>query len=248
MLARLGLDQFGVWAVTGAFASYAGLLDLDIGLSLQRYIAVFDAEHDERSIRECVGLGLTAVTVVGFVALAAAAAGASFLSNALGVLSTSEMRYVVMSSVAIWTLNGYRDVLNAVGVGKRRMEPPNVARAIGASMNLALSVTALLLSSSLVVYALASASAALLAVIPAFFALRYLWDAPYVALPSRALVKDVLTFGIKSQVNGFADIVNFETDKVVIALLIDVRSAAIYEIASRVVMAVRTAAILTSRR
>ena len=245
MIARLGLDQFGVWAVTGAFAAYAGLLDLDIGLSLQRFIAVSDTDRDERRIRECVGLGLTTVTVVGVVALAAAAAGASFLSDTLGVLSTEKMRYVLMSSVAIWTLNSYRDVLNSVGIGKRRMEPPNVARVIGASLNFALSVTALLVSSSLVVYALASASAALLAIIPAFFAMRCLWNAPYIAAPSYTLVKEVLTFGVKSQISGFADLVNFETDKVVIALMIDVRSAAVYEIASRVVMAARSAAILS---
>src|ERR1700741_5516174 len=40
MIARLGLDSFGVWAVTGAFATYAGLLDLGIGRSLARFIAV----------------------------------------------------------------------------------------------------------------------------------------------------------------------------------------------------------------
>ena len=34
MISRLGLDAFGVWAVTGAFATYAGLLDLGIGRSL----------------------------------------------------------------------------------------------------------------------------------------------------------------------------------------------------------------------
>ena len=44
MISRLGLDAFGVWAVTGAFATYAGLLDLGIGQSLSRFIAVFDAE------------------------------------------------------------------------------------------------------------------------------------------------------------------------------------------------------------
>jgi O-antigen/teichoic acid export membrane protein len=245
MIARLGLDAFGVWAVTGAFAAYAGLLDLGIGRSLSRFIAVYDAERDERRIRECVGLGLIAMTVVGLGAAAVAAAMAPFVSDQLGVLSTSDMRLVLLSSVAIWSFNGYHDVLTAVGVGKRRMVPPNVASTSGAVLNFAFSIGALAISSSLALYALANAAAAVLTVIPAFFAMRYVWERPYLALPSRALVGEVLSFSVRNQIGWIADLVNFQTDKVIIALMIDVRAAAAYEIASRVVMAVRSAAVLT---
>lgn len=245
MISRLGLDKFGIWAVTGAVATYAGLLDLGIGRSLARFVAVFDAEGDDGKIRQCVGLGLLAVTAVGGAALAAAAAVAPLLSDQLGVLSTDEMRVVAMSAVGIWTLNGYQDVLNVVGIGKRQMVPPNVSHAIGVSLNFAFSIAALAASTSLVVYALANAAAGLVAVVPAFFAMRYLWVAPYAELPSRAIVKEVLSFSVKNQIGWIADLVNFQTDKVIIAVVVDVRAAAVYEIASRIVMAVRSAAILT---
>jgi O-antigen/teichoic acid export membrane protein len=245
MISRLGLDKFGVWAVTGAFATYAGLLDLGIGRSLTRFIAIFDADGREDKIRQCVGLGLAAVTVVGVVALAAVAAIAPILSENLGVLSTHEMRIVAMSGVAIWSLNGYQSVFNGVGIGKRQMVPPNVALTIGTSINFAFSIAALVTSTSLVLYALANAAAALVAIVPTFFAMRYLWPAPYAAVPERPLVKEVLAFSVKNQVGWLADLVNFQTDKVVIALAVDVRAAAVYEIASRVVMGVRSAAILT---
>lgn len=245
MISRLGLDKFGVWAVTGAFATYAGLLDLGIGRSLTRFIAIFDADGREDRIRQCVGLGLGAVTVVGAVALVVVAAAAPILSEQLGVLSTDEMRVVAMSSVGIWTLNGYGGVFTGVGIGKRRMVPPNVAMTIGVSVNFAFSIAALATSTSLVVYALANAAAALVAIVPDFFSMRFLWRAPYSALPERALVKEVLVFSIKNQIGWLADLVNFQTDKVVIALVVDVRAAAVYEIASRVVIGIRSAAILT---
>ncbi|HET9707465.1 MAG TPA: oligosaccharide flippase family protein [Gemmatimonadales bacterium] len=245
MIARLGLDQFGVWAVTGALATYAGLLDLGIGRSLSRFVAVFDAGGRDRAIRECVGLGLMSVTTVGALAAAAAAASAPILSEQIGVLSTAQMRLVALSSVAIWTLNGYSSVLSAVAIGKRRMVPPNVAGTIGISVNFAFSVAALAASTHLAVYAAANAAASLVAIVPSFFAMRYLWKAPYFGMPSRALAKEVLVFGVKNQVGWLADLVNFQTDKVVIALIVDVRAAAVYEIASRVVMGVRGAAILT---
>ncbi|MEX0973205.1 MAG: oligosaccharide flippase family protein [Solirubrobacterales bacterium] len=245
MISRLGLDKFGIWAVTGAVATYAGLLDLGIGRSLARFVAVFDAEGNEQKIRQCLGLGLLAVTTVGAGAAVAAALAAPLLSDQLGVLATDEMRIVALAAVGIWTLNGYEDVLSVIGIGKRQMVPPNVSSAISVSLNFAFSVAALAMSTSLVVYALANVAAGVVALVPAFFAMRYLWAAPYAALPSRALLKEVLAFSVKNQIGWIADLVNFQTDKIIIALVVDVRAAAVYEIASRVVMAVRSAAILT---
>src|SRR5580692_391596 len=114
MIARLGLDAFGIWAVTGAFASYAGLLDLGIGMSLSRFVAVYDAEDDERSIRECIGFGLMVVVSVGLVAAVVAASLASVVSDQLGVLGTDQMRFILLASVAIWTCNGFTGVFNAI--------------------------------------------------------------------------------------------------------------------------------------
>jgi len=245
MISRLGLDKFGVWAVTGAFATYAGLLDLGVGRSLIRFIAVYEADGRERRMQECLGLGLIAVTVVGAVALVAVTALAPFLSEQIGVLDTDQIRVVLLASVAIFTFNGYQGVFDALGLGIRRMIPPNVSTTIGVTVNFTASVIALLLSTSLVVYALANVAAAALAMIPSFLAMRYLWRRPYWSLPSWELVKEVLAYSLKDQVGWIADLVNFQTDKIVIAFAVDIKAAAIYEIASRVVMGVRGAAVLT---
>jgi O-antigen/teichoic acid export membrane protein len=245
MIARLGLDAFGVWAVTGAFAMYAGLLDLGIGRSLSRFVAVYEAEGDDRRIRESVGLGVIAVLLVGAVAMVAAAAAAPLLSDRLGVLDSSDMRIVLLSTVALWTLNGIDGVMSAVGIGLRRMVPPNVAATIGNAVNFAFSLGALALSSDLVPYAIANAAAGAVGLIPTYLALRHVREGPYISLPSRPLIREILGFSVKNQIGWLADLVNFQTDKLVIALMIDVRAAATYEIASRVVMATRSAASLT---
>ena len=64
-------------------------------------------------------------------------------------------------------------------------------------------------------------------------------------MPSTALLKEVVSFSIKNQVAWFADLINLQTDKLIIALMIDVHAAAVYEIGSRVVAAVRSSAILS---
>lgn len=246
MLSRLGLDKFGVWAVTGAFATYAGLLDLGIGRSLVRFIAIYDAADEDLMIRRCVGLGCIAVTMVGAIAVAAVVIAAPFLSRDLGVLDTEQMRWVTVASVAIWTFNGFQGVLTGIGIGKLEMVPPNIAVSAASVLNFVLSLAALLASRSLVVYALANALAALLALVPAYWSMTKVWDGPYFAIPNREFVREVLVFSLKNQVGWIADLVNFQTDKIVIALSVDIRAAAVYEIASRVVLAVRSAAILTT--
>jgi len=55
----------------------------------------------------------------------------------------------------------------------------------------------------------------------------------------------VLSFSVTNQVGWIADLVNFQTDKIIIAVVVDVRAAAVYEIASRVVMGVRSAAVMS---
>jgi hypothetical protein len=60
MLWRLGLAQFGVWAVTGAFATYAGLMDLGITRGLGRFIAFYHARGDRRAVEQLFTLGLIA--------------------------------------------------------------------------------------------------------------------------------------------------------------------------------------------
>ncbi len=80
---------------------------------------------------------------------------------------------------------------------------------------------------------------------PVYVVMRRLWDGPFLALPSRGLVREVLGFSVKDQLGWVAELVNLQTDKIVIALAVDIRAAAVYEIASRVVMAMRGAAIMS---
>lgn len=245
MLARLGLDQFGVWAVTGALATYAGLLDLGISRSLARYVALYDAQGDRRGVQECAGLGLLTIVAVGLVAAAAAAAAAPLLAAQLGVLDAGEMRLVLLSSVAMITLSLLARVLNAVPIGLQRMVPPNIAATGSIVTNFVFSVAMLALSTELTDYALANAAASVVGLLFAIGSFVYVWSRPYVALPTLGRTKEIARFGIKNQVAWLSELVNLQTDKILIALIVGPAAAGAYEIASRVVLAVRAVGVLT---
>jgi O-antigen/teichoic acid export membrane protein len=151
----------------------------------------------------------------------------------------------MLCSVGIFVCNAYRFVINAVPIGMQRMIPPSVATIAYNVVSFAFSLGALLASRELLVYALANVAAAAIGVVAALVSLRRAWPSARARRPSRPLVRELLGFGIKAQVTWIADLVNVQTDKVIIALVIDVRAAGAYEIANRAVSAVRTVAMMS---
>ena len=245
MLSRLGLAQFGVWAVTGALAQYARLLDFGIMGSLARFVAMYDAEGNRRALEETVGIGLLAATAVGAITFAAAAAAAPLVSDVLGVLDTGDMRIVLIGAAGVSTSYLYSAVISAVPVGLRRMGPPNVAATAGNVVNFAASLIALALSSSLTVYALANLAAAAVGVLFAIVALLYVWSGRLARRPSVSHARGILSFGIKSQMVNLAQLVNVQTDKLIIAAMLGPRTAGAYEIGNRVVQGALSLGLMT---
>jgi O-antigen/teichoic acid export membrane protein len=245
MLHRLGLELFGVWAVTGAMATYAGLLDLGITRSLARFVALYDVEGDRAAIGECVGLGLLAVTAVAVIGAIVAVVGPSLFAGTLDSISAADLRLVLLCSVAIFSFTAYRRVLNSVDIGLRRMVPPNVANVFTNVVNFALSLAALLIHADLVLYGAANALAYLIGIGAAVAGVRHVWGSVPLKWPSRARRQQIVGFGARTQLHAVADLVNLQTDKLILAFVVDVRAAATYEIAARVVMAARSVGLLS---
>lgn len=241
MLSRLGLAQFGVWVLSGGLAIYFGLADFGVRRSLSRFVALYDSRGDERAIAELFTLGLIGAALVSGLAAGAAVVVAPLYHDQLGVLGEGDMRLVMLASAVIFTGETLGGVCSAVAVGHRRMVPPNVAQLVNYFLNFAFSVAALLLSRDLVDYALANAAAAVLSIGISAAAMLTVWRAR-LAVPSRARVREVLGFGVKTQLGMLADLVNLSTDRVILGLSVSASAAATYEIAARAVLAVRALA------
>jgi O-antigen/teichoic acid export membrane protein len=238
MLNRLGLAQFGIWAVTGALAQYARLFDFGVTRSLARFVALYDARGDRRGIEETLAVGVAAVFLLGLVTVTAAVLAAPLVSDVLGVLDSDQMRIVLLSSVGILLSALLADVVNAVPVGLRQMGPPNVAATAGSVLNFVASVVVLVLSTSLPTYAVVNAGASIVSLLFCFAALAYVWSAPYLSRPKGERAREIVSFGLKSQMITAAELVNVQTDKLIIAAMLGPRTAGAYEIANRVVQGV----------
>lgn len=245
MLSRLGLAQFGVWAVTGALAQYTRLLDFGVMGSLARFVALYDAEGDRRRIEETVGIGIIAAGLISAVTFLAAVLAAPLVSDVLGVLGTGDMRIVLIGAAGVSSSYLFTAVLGAVPIGLRRMGPPNIAATVANVVNFLASVTALLLSTSLAVYALANLAAAAVGILLAVWALFAVWERPLVRRPSATHFRGLFSFGVKSQMVNLAQLVNVQTDKLIIAAMLGPRTAGAYEIGNRVVQGALSLGLMT---
>ncbi|MGB7686419.1 MAG: oligosaccharide flippase family protein [Solirubrobacterales bacterium] len=245
MIDRLGLAQFGIWAVTGALAQYARLLDLGITNALSRFVALHDAEGDRRGIEETIGVGLLAAFAVGLLMLGAAVLAAPLVRDVLGVLSTAEMRIVLLSAAAISITLLFDAVLVALPVGLRRMIPPNVAGTAANLVNFVFSLGALIISTELTTYALANVAASVIGVFFTVGAVIYVGSGRLSRRPSLTRTRGILSFGLKGQAVVLANLIDVQTDKLVIAALLGPRTAGAYELANRAVAGVFSLGTMT---
>lgn len=245
MLSRLGLAQFGVWAVTGALAQYARLLDLGITNSISRFVALYDAEGDRRGIEETIAIGVIAASAAGLLAIVAAVVAAPLVQEVLGVIPVGEMRVVLVSAAGITAAYLVAAVISAVPIGLRQMAPPNVAATIGNVVNFIASLAALAFSTRLDVYALANLGAGIVGLLLAIVALLWVWTAPYLRRPTGRRSRAIVGFGLKSQLVTVAQLVNAQTDKLIIAAMLGPRTAGAYELGNRVVQGVFSIGVLT---
>jgi O-antigen/teichoic acid export membrane protein len=244
MLSRLGLALFGVWAVTGGLAVWAGALDFGITRSLSRFVAYEYGREDYRGIQEVIGLGLLVVCPLVVLALIVSLVAAGPLSDAVGTVGAGEMRSVLLASCVILGAQTTARVVSSIPIGMSRMVGIDAVFTAGRLVNIAFSIGALVYSRSLETYAWANAAAEVVALVGAYVLVRLIWRRPLARIPSRARGRGVFKFAATSQVSWVAMLVNSQTDKIVLAIAISPAAAGAYEIANRVVTALNSVSIL----
>ncbi len=245
VLESLGLKGFGIWALTGALAQYAGLLDFGVGPTLSRFVALYDAQGDDHLVGEVIGTGLLTSAAVLCVLTLVSLVGAAPLAHSVHLSSVSEMRVLLLSATVIFSVVMLTNVLTAYHIGVQEMIGPNVALTLGVVLNFALSMTAALTSHSLERYAVANALASGLAlgVVVVFF-LMSARKRVRLRLPRSATARVLLHYSVRNQALTASSLVNFQTDKIVIALFIGPAAAGAYELANRVAAAARSFGVL----
>ncbi len=257
VVARVGVEQYGLWAIVAAFTGYAALFDLGIASAYSRFIAEHAARGERERISAVISTGLLYQLVFGVVFVAAAWAGVDALVWALhrwdgaGALGspevTSDLRFLLRWSFVLFGATGCLAPFMAIPIGMQRMGVSNVLGAvmslvkIGATvafLELGYGLRGLVYANAIVTAAFAVAGAAI-----AFSVCPWLRVAPWRA--SWSVFRRLFSFGWRAQVSRLANLITFETDVLIITFVLrDLELAGLYKIGLELANKMRQAPIV----
>ena len=211
VVGRLGLHDFGIWAMTGAMAQYAALLDMGAARAAQRFVALFHARGEIEKDRT-------------------------------GVLRTGDSaltRYLLLCSVCILTCGLVARVLAAASFGRGRQLPPNVGLALLGAFQMTAGVIALAIEGTLRGFAIGTAGGAVIGLCAVAIVIYLDEGRITIGRPRFGLAREIVVFGLHSQVAGAADVVLFQSGKLIAGIVIGPAAAGAYELGIRLVQGVQ---------
>ena len=239
VVSRLGLHDFGIWALTGAMAQYAALLDMGAARAAQRFVALFHArgetENDRAVVGVCVSLALGLGAVLGTIAFF----GAELAQAVLHTGDVALTRFLLLCSVCILTCGLVARVLAAASFGRGRQLPPNIGLALLGVLQMTGGVTGLAVEGTLRGFAVGTAGGAVVGLCAVLIGIYLDEGRITIGRPRIGLTKEVVIFGVHSQVAGAADVVLFQSGKLIAGILIGPAAAGAYELGIRLVQGVQ---------
>ena len=237
---RLGLHDFGIWAITGALAQYLALFDLGVSRAANRYVALFHARGDVENERSVVGVCVTALIGLGCVLYAIPLLIPGLLDRLLQTEDPGLAQFLMVSSVTMLICGLLAKALAAASIGRGRQVPANVGVAVLGVAQVVGGVVALVESPTLRSFAAGTTMGAGVGLCAVVAIILYDERRIVVGPPKAALAREILAFGIKGQLLGATDIVFYQAGKLIAGVVIGPAAAGAYELGIRLVRGVQT--------
>jgi O-antigen/teichoic acid export membrane protein len=236
---HLGMETYGIWVVLTAVGSYFGLGSFGINSTFEKYIAQYNAVHDERSMRRflvtalytsiAMGAGIFIVSI-----FCADAVFHLFLKNVSPSRYTA-IFYWVMSS---WAFSLATMIFLSIPRGLQRYDFSSgisiIARTFYILAVIVLCIKGFGLYSLIAAqYAFIVVGAALSLIVSRRFLVRLSFNP---ALFDWSIFRRMFSFGSKIQVSLVVAMIIQSFDKLLIAHFFGASLVAIYDIGSRLVM------------
>ena len=239
VVSRLGLHDFGIWSITGGIALYAALFDLGISRAAIRYVALFHARGDIENERSVVGVCVTVLIGLGCILYAIPLLIPGFLDQVLRTGDPALAQFLVVCSATMLVCGLLARALVSASIGRGRQVPANVGFAVLGVAQVVGGVVALVGSPTLRSFALGTAVGAGIGLCAVVAAILFDERRIVIGRPKAALAREILAFGIKGQVQGAADIVTYQSGKLIAGLVIGPAAAGAYELGSRLALGVQ---------
>lgn len=232
---RVGLEGFGLWSLVSVFTGYAALFDFGVGSAFSRYIAAFAAKGDRMGVSAVVSTGVYFYALLGAVLVAAGWPCIDLLLDgtlalmdmlnpgqthvAEGNARWEEARFLLRGALLLFVATNVVAPFPALQMGLQRMGVTNILGFLGSLVKVFFTVLFLELGHG--VPGLLYTSAVLLGTMTiANAAVAYRLYPGLQCRPSRMqwdLFKELFSFGWRSQIARLSNLINFQTDRVIVA-------------------------------
>lgn len=255
ILTRLDYEAWGLWSLVAVFTGYASLFDFGLSSGFAKFIAEHAARKDTQRVSSIVSTGFCFYLALSFVAISAGWFAVDLLLDHVvtwfrpGLANADpkqqamieDLRFLFRGALVLFGINNCIAPFGAIPTGLQRMGVSNVI-AVGSSI-LKFGATVFFLERGDGVRGLLYANALVLAVtgvatVAAAFAL-----CPGLRLGLREARRDtfgeLFGFGWRTQIAKLANLVNFQTDRVVIAWYGGAALTGVYRVGEELAMKVR---------
>ncbi len=234
VVAGLGMERYGLWALAGALVSHLGLLDMGVGNGLVMFLAAHRARGDDAAFNGVVRLGIFLYGAFGLILLPAVILCTGPLMEALAVRAAlrGEIAFLIAGTTAIFVLRTTFSVHRTVIASAERIDLNNrIAFAIAipggagaaAAAGLGFGLPGLVVNGFLVaLITIAVQWIAARRVVPALRHLPFTLD--------WSLAPQLLGYGLRVQGTRIAELIYGQVDKLALGLLIGAAAAGAYDL------------------
>ncbi len=230
---RLGPAAWGLWSLVAVFASYAALLDFGVASGFTKYIAEHHARGERKHLSAVISTGFFFYAALGIVVVPlgwllidacmdSVIAPYALRRNPDAGQHLADFQFLLKGGLLLFALNNCAAPLAAVPTGLQRMGLTNLLSLVATLAKIVLTVyfietghgvRGLLYTNGIVLAGFGLASAVL-----AFWLLPGLRIAP--SFITRSAFDALFGFGWRTQVAKLSNLINFQTDRVVVAAVL----------------------------
>jgi O-antigen/teichoic acid export membrane protein len=235
---RLGDLYYGnIWVILGALTAYMGLIDLGTGMAFVKFISEYHAKGDKTSLLEVVNTGIAFYVVIGVVLLSFTWVAGSTILGLVGVPPAimDDAVFVLRVGMLVFVIANVVSPMTSVMIGIQRMDINAYIAIATQTVSIAGTVFVLLsgygvrglIINNLVIVLLNAAGLTWFAfrLVPALrVGLRYC---------KLSMTRRFLGYGANLQVSKLAQIVLFQTDRILCLRLFGGTTATYYDIGAR---------------
>ncbi len=249
MLFYLGPVGFGVWAIARVFVSYASLSDFGLSSTITKFVAELEPRREFERLARVLQSAFILYTLISVLLLALVWLFDSVLIAAFFADSgefAADVRFILLGSMVVFAFSLVGTVFSAAINGLQKMQITNSITIVYWLFNGMLMYGALVMGFGLrgIVYANAIATVVSVGLL-AFVFFRLFSNLPLTSFRLHPRdIRESLRFSKDIFVIAIANSVHLHYDKLLLSSFVSLNSVSNYEVASRVIQAMRQIVVL----